>query len=86
MDLQFYKYKVTSPSKSVDIPFLQLDSHSNFYSSNMNKEFLLDNVEGDSHQKNDLKKTNFNIKPKNNTLEGNKLVNYDDEIEINEIG
>ena len=58
----------------MDIHFVHLDSHSNFYSSSWSKDFLMEKLE------NDKKNNNSNKRSINN--EGFKLVNYDDENEV----
>lgn len=61
--------------KNLDLSTITFDTHSKF----LLKDFLLDNVEEDSANRNELRKNPLHIKPKNS--ENSKLVNYEDEEE-----
>ena len=84
MDQIFSKYKSSPPSKPIDISLITFDNHSNF----LLKDFLLDNVEEDSANRNELRRSPLhNLKASTTSnkplIEDKqmKLVNYDDEEE-----
>jgi len=75
LDQIFARYKTSSPLKNLDLSTITYDTHSKF----LLKDFLLDNVEEDSANRNEMRRNPLHLKLKGEN--NNKLVNYEEDEE-----